>query len=285
MQKHNRLIFLILITLAIGLVAIVLATDRRTEKHFVLSPQTTAADGPNAKSKYIRRATLRPQLGWALTQLGDRLERPGKERTAAAGAVHFGTDPTPHSLVLLNEFPDRLRASISQGSNARTLIFDGISARSASRLSQADEALLETLVYDSAEHFFWSQAQQQATRFIGSRIRTDDGSTPNYTGPYYDVYQLTDAVKIGATQQVRSKFYYFNSETLLLERVLYQQTNQEKTIKVEVRLSDWRSVNDQRLPHRIERIEDGVSSFVFALGSINIVPRQDDGVFNQTPAN
>ena len=277
MQKQNRIVLLVVISLAVGLVAIVLATNRRGENQSLPLPQGNAG----ARSKYVRRATLRPKLGWALSQLGDRLERPGKERTAVAGTVRFGNDPTANPLILLNEFPDRVRASLTQGSNARTLVFDGNRVRAASPLNQVDEALLETLVYDSSEHFFWSQTQQQATRFIGSRIRTDDGSTQDYTGPYYEVYQLTDVVKIGPIEQLRSKFYYFNSETLLLERVLYQ----DRASRVEVRLGDWRSVNDQQLPHRIERIEDGVSAFVFSLGSINIAPRQDDSLFDQTPAN
>lgn len=285
MQKRTRIVLLVLISLAVGLVAIVLATNRLSEKESMPLQQGPVANGENSKARYVRRAALRPKLGWALSQLGDRMERPGKERTNVAGAVRFGNDPATHSFVLLNEFPNRLRVTLTNGSSARTLVFDGNRSRAATALNQVDEALLETLVYDSAEHFFWSQTQQQATRFIGSRIRTDDGSTPDYNGPYYEVYQLTDTVKIGSTPQLRSKFYYFNSETLLLERVLYQQSNQDPALRVEVLLSDWRTVNDQRLPHRVERIEDGVSTFVFSLGSINIAPRQDDGVFDQTPAN
>jgi hypothetical protein len=73
----------------------------------------------------------------------------------------------------------------------------------ASLPSEMEEGLLETLVYDSSEHFFSSQTQQQAARFIGSQIRTDDGSNPEYGVPFYDVYQLTEPIRVAPTEQVR----------------------------------------------------------------------------------
>lgn len=285
MQKQKRSIFLIVGSLAIGLALFVFAANKRSESQTLQSQLGPTADSATTRSKYVRRSSLQSRLGWALNQLGDRLERPGKERAAISGSVRYWNEPTTHSLALLNEFPDRLRANLTIGSDLRTIVFDGNRSGAASQESEADEALLETLVYDSAEHFFWSQTRQQATRFIGSRIRADDGSTSDYTGPYHDVYQLTDVVNIGSTQQVRSKFYYFNSDTLLLEQVLYQSTNQNGTTSVEVRLNDWRRINHQRLPHRIERIENGISRFVFTVSSSNLGPRLDDGAFDQTTSN
>ena len=29
-----------------------------------------------------------------------------------------------------------------------------------------------------------------ATSFLGSNFRLDDGSTPNYTGPFYDISEV-----------------------------------------------------------------------------------------------
>ncbi len=281
MQKQKRTIFLVVGSLAIGLAVTLFAANRRSESKTLSFQQGPTTERAVTRSKYVSRSTLQSRLGWALKQLGDRVERPGKERAAISGSFRYGDDATSYSLVLLNEFPDRLRANLTHGGDMRTIVFDASRSGAASQQSEADEALLETLVYDSAEHFFWSQTQQQATRSIGSRIRLDDGSTPDYSGPYYDVYQLTDVVKIASTPQLRSKFYYFNSDTLLLEQVLYQSTNQRGTTKVEVRLSDWRSLDHQRLPHRIERIENGISRFVFTIGSSTLGPRLDDGAFDQ----
>lgn len=283
MKKHQKIGSLMLLGLVVGLVVVVFAATKRSTTSGPLLQRESLATSTNTRSNYVRRSILQPRLSWALTQLGDRLERPGKERTAAVATIRYETDQAPRPVVLVSEFPDRLRISLTNAGSERTLIFDRDRSHVPSQLTENEEALLETLVYDSAEHFFSTQAQRQATRFIGSRIRMDDGSNPDYRGPYYDVYQLHDSIKIGPTEQVRSKFYYFNSDTLLLERVLYQTTTQSGSTNVEVLLSEWRNVNDQRVPHRIERIENGQSRFVFSLSSLNITPRIDDGAF--VPAN
>jgi hypothetical protein len=285
MHKKKKAIVLALTSLALGLVMVALAATKRNVHPVPMLQQTGAASTAATRRNYVRRSTLQSQLGWALSKLGDRLERPGKERTAATGTIQLAEGLTPQPVALLNEFPDRVRVSVNEGGTQKTLIFDGNQARAVSQLSGLDEALLETLVYDSAEHFFWSQTQQLATRFIGSRIRTDDGSRPDYSGPYYEVYQLASPVKIGRTEQLRFKFYYFNSDTLLLERVIYQSTNESGSTNVEVRLTEWTSINNQSVPHRIERIENGTSKFVFSLNSVNISPRLDDGTFDNSASN
>lgn len=279
MKKQKKIISLMLLGLAVGLVVVVVAASKRGKNP--TPPLQRKTDSTN-RGNYVRRSKLQPRLSWALNQLGDRLERPGKERTAAIGAIQFENDHTPRPVVLMSEFPDRLRIGLTNGSTEKNLIFDKDRPRGGSQLTETEEALLETLVYDSSEHFFWAQAQQQAARFIGGRIRTDDGRSRDYSGPYYDVYQLYDSIKIGPTEQVRPKFYYFNSDTLLLERVVYQTNTQTN---VEVLVSDWRNVNDQRVPHRIERIENGTSKFVLSVNSLNILRRLDDGTFAHTPAN
>jgi hypothetical protein len=58
--------------------------------------------------------------------------------------------------------------------------------------------------------------EAQATRFLGDKFRLDDGSSPNYDGPYYDVYQLMDESNLNVEGQPGPKFFYFNSNNLYL---------------------------------------------------------------------
>jgi hypothetical protein len=104
---------------------------------------------------------------------------------------------------------------------------------------EAEQDLMETLVYGSAEHFFDTQMGGMATRFLGSRFRLDDGSSADYSGPYYDVYKVADQIKTSPDEREQLKLYYFNSETLLLERVTYEINRNGSTVKVEERLGDW----------------------------------------------
>ena len=82
-----------------------------------------------------------------------------------------------------------------------------------------------------------------------------------------------------ADQGERIKLYYFNSETLLLERVTYEIDRGGSTIKVEERLGDWTKEEGQQVARRIERFENGESVFVFTVRTARLSPRADDGAF------
>ena len=183
--------------------------------------------------------------------------------------------------VVVREFPDGLRLVIQHGLQNRLITFDGEQAKAAATPLATDEQdLIETLAYDTAEHFFATQMQGNAMRFLGARFRTDDGSDPNYVGPYFDVYKIADQIKTSG-QERPAKFYYFNSDTLLLERVTYSINRDGEEIKVETSVSDWREVDGQRVARRIERFENGRSVFVLTIQSAQLGQRANDGIFLQ----
>ena len=87
---------------------------------------------------------------------------------------------------------------------------------------------------------------RQSNTFLGSRFRLDDGSPADYNGPYYDVYKVSEQTdyRVGSAEQL--KLYYFNSETLLLERVIYEIDRNGATVKVEERLGVGPETRDSR---------------------------------------
>jgi hypothetical protein len=175
------------------------------------------------------------------------------------------------------EFPDKLRLVVG-GPQSRAITFDGQQTNASPAPDELD--LIETLAYDSAEHFFAAQMQGNAMRFLGPRFRTDDGTTPNYAGPYFDIYKIADQIKPSG-QERAAKLYYFNSDTLLLERVTYVINRGGQEIRVETKLSDWRVMDGQQVARRIERFENGQSVFVLNIRSAELGPRADDGIFAQ----
>jgi len=177
------------------------------------------------------------------------------------------------------EFPDRLRLVVG-GPQNRVITFDGQQTKAAQRPAADELDLIETLNYDSAEHFFAAQMQGNATRFLGARFRTDDGSNPDYDGPYFDIYKIADQIKT-SEQERPAKLYYFNSETLLLERVTYVVNRDGSEINVETKLSDWRGTEGQQVARRIERLENGKPVFVLTIRSAGLARRADDGIFVQ----
>src|SRR5215213_5444867 len=122
--------------------------------------------------------------------------------------------------------------------------------------------------------------QGNAMRFLGSRFRTDDGLSPDYNGPYFDIYKIADQIKASG-QERAAKLYYFNSDTLLLERVTYVINRNGSELSVETKLSDWRDDNGQKVARRIERLENGKSVFVLNIRSAQFARRADDGSFQQ----
>ena len=284
-KKPHKVLLPLLLIAVLAVSAFTFAAASKLRRSKVTGAKPGMSQNPpgatNAnRGVYIRRGFLRPQLNLNLTALGDRLEKPGKERLTVIGAFTRSGEAQPSTFVMIAEFPDRLRFTLQQGLHTRVITFDGQQAKAlGSSLEAAERDLMETVVYDTAEHFFTTQMEGQATRFLGARFRMDDGSSANYAGPYYDIYQVGDQIKVSADGRQQAKYYYFNSATLMLERVLYEVNRNGVVVKVETLIGGWQKEQGQTIARRIERIENGTSVFIFTINSAVLSPRVNDGVF------
>jgi len=271
---------------AIVVITLVTFTVRawRHKTGFAAKQDNVAAQptpSPNTNG-YIRRRLLRSQLREALNLLGDRLEKPGKERLSLNGTLRRQGNPQAAPFRLFTELPNRMRLEEQVGGQWRVIGFDGnIGWALGSRFSDSDQEMIETLVFDSVDHFLFEQTQGFATRFLGSRFRTDDGKTANYRGPFYDVYQVNDRITVGPTTRNQSKLFHLNSDTLLLERIQYRISRAGTPVNIEVRIGGWRKIDNQQMPGTITRSENGVSALTLNIASAAIGPRVADGIFNK----
>jgi hypothetical protein len=161
----------------------------------------------------------------------------------------------------------------------RVLTFDGSQAAAiGDAINTSEREMIESLVCDTAEHFFEGQMESKATRAFGSRFRTDDGIASNYSGPYYDIYEMSEVNKTAAQALQSAKQYFFNSDTRLLDKVHYETTRAGASVTVET-LVLWRKENRQSFPHRIERRENDQSVFVMTINAVNLGPGLNDGIF------
>lgn len=282
--KGNLLLTLLIVALGLSAVGLAATSINRgptttptktdTVKH------SSAVSGRSGKA-YMRRGTLSPRLRSHLSALGNRLENPGRERLTITGALLPSVEGRSREVLAVFEFPDQLRLVIQDRLQARLITFDGERAKAmANRFEPGEPELVETLAYDSAEHFFATQLQGKAMRFLGARFRSDDGSSPDYSGPYFDIYKIADQIKASGEERA-AKLYYFNSDTLLLERVTYVINRDGSDVNVETKLSDWRVEDGQKVPRRIERLENGKSVFVVNLRTAQFGRRAEDGIFAQ----
>ncbi|MEW6126586.1 MAG: hypothetical protein AB1757_06060 [Acidobacteriota bacterium] len=225
----------------------------------------------------LQRGALPSRLHTALDALGDRLERRGRERALIAGRLQYG-DGTPEiNFTAILQLPRLLRLTESVGSVTRTIVFDGKTvASSEGKLAARDSDLLETLLYDTAEHLLLEQVGGTlAMRFLGERFHTSEA----LDSPAYDIFEVTDTVMRDTIQQPRTKNFYFNSASHLLERIAYGAEEQGAPL-IEVRLSDWRTVDGQRAPFRFERLENNVVTLRLQFTSMAYVGAVEDGAFS-----
>jgi hypothetical protein len=278
-----------ILALIITLTAIYLAPARTSpESSPVNQPTATVVSQPEQKAEntegeapieYVRRGRLRPQLHAVLSALGDRLEKPGKERLTLNGTITKAESQQAIPVKVVREFPGKLRLEEQINGQTRVTVFNSNGAqRSGDALNRRDEDLIEMLTHDSAEHFLIVQLGGAATRFLGPRFRLDDGTATDYEGPFYDLYETSEMIKVGSEVRRQTKVYYFNSDTHLLERVRYRLA--DSLTEVEVRLNNWREVQGQKLPGEIVRLENDAPVLTFTITSTGIGPRTADGIFN-----
>jgi hypothetical protein len=236
--------------------------------------QNSRATTQRRSNEKVNRNALPNQLRWALKELGDRLDRSGKERLSIVGVLRVeGKEPAQAQMIA--EFPDRLRLSVQEGSSGRIITFNGSEAkRSGASPDLAEREMVESLIYDTAEHFFLASSRGLMVRSLGNRYRSDDGS-------YHDVYELLDQVNVDPTSRQQAKLYYFNSETQLLEKVRYQTNRNGVPVWIETRLGNWQKKEGQLLASRIARLEEGKPIWTLDISSAATSARVDDGIFER----
>src|SRR5437870_3320228 len=107
--KQERIIWpaLIIVALSAGIFAFASGRQSRSLETKPLSGQQALTSLSAADDSHVRYAALDARLRWNLKQLGDRLDRLGKERLTLTGTLTRADDPQPFAAVVILEFPDR----------------------------------------------------------------------------------------------------------------------------------------------------------------------------------
>src|SRR5262249_13187760 len=154
-KKSKGNVWLPLLITALGLSAVgVAATGLMRRPHTVSTTLDTQQNQPNLirGRGYVNRGRLAPRLTMNLNALGDHLERPGKERLTITGELRSSSDSEARKIAATLEFPDKLQLGIQNSRQKHLLTFDGQEVKGRAGSDELD--LIESLAYDSAEHFF-----------------------------------------------------------------------------------------------------------------------------------
>jgi hypothetical protein len=199
--------------------------------------------------------------------LGDRARAPGKERIVLAGQLSDDRGAPIKARVIL-QLPDLVRLEGFRAGNL-AISFDGEArARGA---TQADESLLETFAMDTAEGMLRSIQAGAYAEIAGLSVADSE------TGRPYDIYEVISPVRTTADQRLRSKHYFFDSQTGYLAFTRY--SDGPLHANVEVRFSEWRVVEGSAYPGRIDRLDNGRPTFSFIVSQVSAGPRSEPAEF------
>jgi hypothetical protein len=200
-----------------------------------------------------------------LNALGNRMKAKGKELTVYTGIF---IDEKGNQIVarVIHQLPNLVRLEGFKGKDT-ALSFDGERGNGISS-QKKDESLLELFVMDFAEGMLASVQESAAVRFIGGGFGPDPKTNPDYTGPRYDIYEITAPIKGQEKETIRTKEFFFDSQTKLLSSVRYDDYSNSPPIRIETRFSYWGNQEESSYPAQVERYENGKRIFAFIAESI-----------------
>jgi hypothetical protein len=205
---------------------------------------------------------LPSMVSMQVTALGDRIKSDRKAITVYSGQ-YIDDVGNGASVRMMHQLPD----TISIEKQNTVFSFDGNNTRGVVSRKK-DEALLEVFVMDSVEGMFASMLQGAAVRYLGGGFRPDPRLPPDYDGPRYDIYEVTDTVRLRSDRITRTKLYYFDSTTGLLHSTRYYDHTVRPALWVETHYSLWGNLDGAVYPIRVDHFVNGKRQFTFIAETI-----------------
>lgn len=240
-----------------------------------ISTPTAPTTGVLPQSAYLA-AGAPQEVRSLLIRFGDRFQKPGNERLTLTGTW---TDSNGSSqATVVSEITGNIRVQLN-GSDSKSILSVGSqTTTNAAKASGGDQDIIDSLMADSPQTFFYAWSQKDGIRYLGSRFRTDGGKDPAYKGPWYNIYEVV-APATGGAATTQRRLYYIDTYTRQFAKTRYTLLRNGVSVDVQTVFSDWFQVNGQSVPRRIERFENGKSVFSFAVASAVASPAVADGIF------
>jgi len=241
----------------------------------ILSGQITATPQPVVAGPNFINVTLVPSPVRAFLQaFGNRLQGPGMERTVLTGTFTDVSGSTTAQITW--QVPGQIRFDRAN-QPTKALIYNPSTGLVNPTISQSDAKILESLLDDSPQTFLYGFKRGIAHQYLGGQFRADDGTTPNFKGPWYAIYIATGPVASQANSPTRSKYFQFDTTTGLLAKVQYASSD---SINVETDYEKWIATGGQAFPGQIVRKENGAVVFTFTTTAANAGAAVNDKVFS-----
>lgn len=223
---------------------------------------------------YLKPSTVPMTHRAPLSALGSRLQTPGNERFLLAGT--YSDSNGSKGIRITWELPGKTRVDVGSSS----IVYDGTKVGGNGTLTDQENDLMESLGDDRPETPLYGLKQLGfAERCLGGWYRTDNGTTQNYMGPFYTIYETVAPTFVRSDRSSRRKLWLFDSRTGLFLETRYDITRNGATINVSTRWSGWTKVNGNAVPAQIVRQENETTVFTVNISSGVTSASANDGIF------
>jgi hypothetical protein len=199
--------------------------------------------------------------------LGQRLQKPGKERITALGKISYPGDTPQQAEPVRITWQYPLKMRLDRGGNSLTL--DRNNPEHPALEDAKTSKTVQTLLEDSTEGLFAMQKKGVSRRFMGSGFSLEGASASD---PSIDIVVISYADVFQRREPIL-KSYWFNSRTKLLGVVTYTSP---AGVLTHVVIDDWREVEGEMIPFRIERWENNKLAMRLHLDSATVSAGTED---------
>jgi hypothetical protein len=216
----------------------------------------------------IQPGVLPAQLEQALELTGSRMMTADKAQIAYTGTITDAQGPRTAQITI--QAPGYL---LYRDSNNHSVAFNGSALQSTSgALSSSDEAIAESLLAHFPDMVCLQVATGGSYRRIGTHFRTDNGKTPNYTGPSWTLLAFAPSARTGLTLGAalqQNLYVALDEETGYIAEVrTVVNTGPKQQQVTETQFSNWTQLAGQWYPASIVRLESGTQTLSFQVQSI-----------------
>ena len=235
--------------------------------------------GASTASGLITTSNLPAVLAALEVQLGGRLTAAANAQISLSGTV---TDAAgSRTATILVQAPGLF--SYRDG-NGAAVTFDGSAFQTSSGQSlTADQAIVESLVADLPDTILLQALNGGGVRVVGSHFRTDNGKTPNYTGPYWTLVEFAPVTRPGLTwgQPLQQElFLAIDEKTRLPAEVRRAVKTGSSGVEVtQTQFGNWTQQNGQWFPGSITRLENGRQTLSFTVSAATTGPASAASTF------
>jgi len=131
---------------------------------------------------------------------------------------------------------------------------------------QTERAVLERLIFDSADQFILAQVRGASYQVVTRNLRPDN-APDNYAGPLWDLVRIDDPEP---TEQKRPlskwRIYYVNSLTGLIDKVVSAQQGE----RIEADFSGWTDRAGEKSPSTITWTSNGKTLMTFSVTNVSL---------------